>query len=153
MNPAMTAPPADFAPFLIEQARLRASLLRASFGLGSDEWEDLRQELAMDCLRRLVNFDPARSDWRQFVHSVVRNHSCVLASRLSARPSMYPIDVDVDADQAETVADRDSDYEENRDGISSSCRSTCGMCLPVLPPTRGQSPAFFPGFRCALFGG
>jgi RNA polymerase sigma factor (sigma-70 family) len=119
MSPAMTAPPADFAPFLIEQARLRASLLRASFGLGSDEWEDLRQELAMDCLRRLVNFDPARSDWRQFVHSVVRNHSCVLASRLSARPSMYPIDVDVDADQAETVADLDSDYQENRDGISS----------------------------------
>jgi DNA-directed RNA polymerase specialized sigma24 family protein len=119
MSPAMTAPPAGFTPYLIKQARLRASLLRISFGLGQDEWEDLRQELAMDCLRRLVNFDPARSDWRQFVHTVVRNHSCVLASRLSRRPPMCPLDVDVDADTEEAVADRDSDFEEYRESVSS----------------------------------
>ena len=111
------ADPEEVAPYLIHQAGLRASLLRTSFGLAAEECEDLRQELATDCLRRLVNFDPVRSDWRQFVHSVVRNHACVLASRLASRPATYSLDDNVNADPDEAVARLGGDAEEDPDGI------------------------------------
>jgi len=119
MNLSMTIPPTELTPFLVDQTGLRASLLRTSFGLGADEWEDLRQELALDCLRRLAKFDPSRSDWRQFVHGVVRNHACVLASRLALRPTMYSLDQNSNADRAQTAARQVLDDKDDRDGIFS----------------------------------
>jgi len=98
MIPAIPVPPAEFTPYLLQQAAIRASLLKTSFGLTTHDWEDLRQDLALDCLRRLPNFDPARSDWRQFVHGVVRNQACVLASRQTRRSNLERLKADREAD-------------------------------------------------------
>lgn len=96
MTPAMPAPQAEFTPYLLRQAGLRASLLRSSFGFAADDWDDLRQDLALDCLRRLPRFDASRGDWKGFVRGVVRNHACVLASRQVRRPEFRPLEIDVD---------------------------------------------------------
>ena len=72
-------------PYIIQQASCRASHLVANAVLSRDDWEDLRQEMLLDCLQRTANFDPARGDWRGFVRGVIRNRSCVLARRASRR--------------------------------------------------------------------
>ena len=54
MMPAVAIPLADFTPYLLQQTALRASLLQTSFGFAADDWDDLRQDLALDCLRRLA---------------------------------------------------------------------------------------------------
>jgi len=118
MTQALPVPQEDFTPFLLRQAGLRASLLKSSFGLAADDWEDLRQDLALDCLRRLPNFDPARGDWRQFVHGVVRNHACTLASRTRTRPIFVPFGDAEDARAAEELArlaPREANVEDDRD--------------------------------------
>lgn len=71
--------PAD--PYIIQQASCRASLLVATAGFRADDWEDLRQEMVFDCLRRAPKFDSSRGDWTGFVRGVIRNHSTVLISR------------------------------------------------------------------------
>jgi RNA polymerase sigma-70 factor (ECF subfamily) len=81
MMAATAAPLMEFTPYLLSQTGLRASLLRTSFQLAADDWEDMRQEMVLDCLRRLPRFNASRGDWRGFVRGVVRNHACVLATR------------------------------------------------------------------------
>ncbi len=88
MTPAMPAPQAEFTPYLLQQAGLRASLLQSSFGFAADDWDDLRQDLALDCLGRLPRFDASRGDWKGFVRGVVRNQACVLATRQARRPEI-----------------------------------------------------------------
>src|SRR5271165_1099217 len=68
-------------PYILQQASCRASLLVATAGFRSDDWEDLRQEMVLDCLRRSPKFDPSRGDWQGFIRGVVRNHATVLAMR------------------------------------------------------------------------
>jgi RNA polymerase sigma-70 factor (ECF subfamily) len=99
-------PQADFIPYLLRQTALRASLLQASFGFAADDWDDLRQDLALDCLRRLPRFDASRGSWKGFVHGVVRNHACVLASRQARRPESLCLaeDGQADADSVEDVS-------------------------------------------------
>ncbi|MBA3973380.1 MAG: hypothetical protein C0504_04070 [Candidatus Solibacter sp.] len=87
-------PSADITPYLLQQTALRASLLQSSFGFAADEWDDLRQDLALDCLRRLPRFDGSRGNWKGFVHGVVRNHACVLASRQGLRHQFQPLGSD-----------------------------------------------------------
>ena len=94
MPAAVAIPLADFTPYLLQQTALRASLLQTSFGFAADDWDDLRQDLALDCLRRLPRFDGSRGNWRGFVHGVVRNHACVLASRQMQRPQFQPLELD-----------------------------------------------------------
>ena len=91
MMPSAAAPPAEFTSYLLQQTGLRASLLHNSFGFAADDWDDLRQDLALDCLRRLPRFDRSRGNWRGFVRGVVRNHACVLASRHSRRPEVQSL--------------------------------------------------------------
>ena len=67
--------------YLFQQASCRASLLVASAGFRSDDWEDLKHEMVLDVLRRSPKFDPARGDWQGFVRGVVRNHAAVLVMR------------------------------------------------------------------------
>jgi len=85
-------PSAEFTPYLLQQTALRASLLQSSFGFAADDWDDLRQDLALDCLRRLPRFDGSRGDWRGFVRGVVRNQACVLASRQFHRRQFQPLE-------------------------------------------------------------
>ena len=94
MMPAVAIPLADVTPYLLQQTALRASLLQTSFGFAADDWDDLRQDLALDCLRRLPRFDGSRGNWKGFVHGVVRNHACVLASRRIQRPQFQPLELD-----------------------------------------------------------
>jgi len=134
MTRALPVPQEDFTPFLLRQAGLRASLLKSSFGLAADDWEDLRQDLALDCLRRLPNFDPARGDWRQFVHGVVRNHACTLASRTRTRPTFVPFGDVEDARAAEELdrlALRETDVEDDR--AARDLRLDVQRALSVLP--------------------
>jgi RNA polymerase sigma-70 factor (ECF subfamily) len=79
-NPRMT-PMMPVDPYVVQQASFRASLLVASCGFAGSDWEDLQQEMVLDVLRRSPKFDPARGDWRGFVHGVVRNHAAVLIKR------------------------------------------------------------------------
>jgi len=104
MTAAIAAPPAEFTPYLLGQTGLRASLLRTSFQLAADDWEDMQQEMALDCLRRLPKFDPERGDWRGFVRGVVRNHACVLATRTSHRREFQSLDSDETADAVQDEA-------------------------------------------------
>lgn len=105
MTPA-TVPLAEITPYLIQQAGLRASLLQTSFGYATDDWDDLRQDMALDCLRRLPKFNPTRGDWRGFVRGVVRNHACALASRQMRRKEFQPVETGAGAedDLADAVA-------------------------------------------------
>jgi RNA polymerase sigma-70 factor (ECF subfamily) len=97
MTPACV-PLGDVTPYLIQQAGLRASLLQTSFGYATDDWDDLRQDMALDCLRRLPRFNPTRGDWRAFVRGVVRNHACVLASRQMRRREVQPLESDANTE-------------------------------------------------------
>ena len=98
MMPAVAIPLADVTPYLLQQTALRASLLQTSFGFAADDWDDLRQDLALDCLRRLPRFDRSRGNWKGFVHGVVRNHACVLASRQLQRRQFQPVEFDGDSE-------------------------------------------------------
>jgi RNA polymerase sigma-70 factor (ECF subfamily) len=76
---------ASVDPYILQQASCRASLLVASAGFRSDDWDDLRQEMILDCLRRSPKYDPSRGDWQGFVRGVVRNHAAVLVTRRRRR--------------------------------------------------------------------
>jgi RNA polymerase sigma-70 factor (ECF subfamily) len=86
-------PQLAFDPYILLQASCRASLLVSNGGFSRDDWEDLRQEMVLDCLERTPRFDPARGDWRGFVRGVVRHHSAVLAKRESQRIRFEPLGV------------------------------------------------------------
>jgi RNA polymerase sigma-70 factor (ECF subfamily) len=105
-----SVPQTDFIPYLLQQTALRASLLQTSFGFAADDWDDLRQDLALDCLRRLPRFDASRGNWKGFVHGVVRNHACVLASRQAQRPELQYLAADADADAAGDISRCDSRF-------------------------------------------
>jgi DNA-directed RNA polymerase specialized sigma24 family protein len=68
-------------PYIFRQASCRASLLVASGSFRSDDWEDIKQEIVLDVLRRSPKFDPARGDWQGFVRGVARHHATVLVIR------------------------------------------------------------------------
>ena len=70
-------------PYIPEHASLRARLLVATAGLPSSMFDDVRQELVIDCLRRAPKFDSRRGDWEGFVRGVMRNHTTVLIARRS----------------------------------------------------------------------
>ncbi len=70
---------ATIDPFVLRQAEIRASRLVGSYGFTRDDWEDLRQELLLDYMKRQPRFDPARGDQRGFVFGVLRNHAAKLA--------------------------------------------------------------------------
>ena len=70
-----------FDPYIIQQASCRASRLVAMAGFRSHDWEDLKQEMVLDLLRRAPKFDPARGNWQGFVRGVVRNYAAVLMMR------------------------------------------------------------------------
>ncbi len=67
-------------PFVLRQAEIRASRIVGANGYTPDDWEDLRQELLLDYVRRQPRFDPARGDQRGFVFGVLRNHAAKLAA-------------------------------------------------------------------------
>jgi DNA-directed RNA polymerase specialized sigma24 family protein len=105
MTPAMPVPQSEFTPYLLQQAGLRASLLRSNFGFAADDWDDFRQDLALDCLRRLPRFDCQRGNWHGFVRGVVRNQACVLALRQKRRTQFQHLDFPAGPDRPDTTSD------------------------------------------------
>ncbi len=91
--------------YILQQASCRASVLVSSARFSRDDWEDLRQEMALDCLERTPWFNPDRGDWRGFVRGVVRNHSAVLATREAQRIRCETL----------SSADEDTDPDSDRD--------------------------------------
>ena len=81
-------------PYILYQASCRASVLVSHAVFPRDDWEDLRQELVIDCLQRTPRFNPDRGDWRAFVRGVIRNHSFVLASQESRRTRCETLSAD-----------------------------------------------------------
>jgi RNA polymerase sigma-70 factor (ECF subfamily) len=92
-------------PYILQQASCRASLLVATAGFRSDDWEDLRQEMVLDCLRRSPKFDPSRGNWQGFVRGVVRNHATVLVTRRHRSVQREVLAEDLSHDEAETGND------------------------------------------------
>jgi RNA polymerase sigma-70 factor, ECF subfamily len=92
-------------PYILRQASCRASLLVATAGFRSDEWEDLRQEMILDCLRRSPKFDPSRGDWQGFVRGVVKNHATVLVTRRHRSVQREVLAEDLSLSEAGTLDD------------------------------------------------
>jgi DNA-directed RNA polymerase specialized sigma24 family protein len=68
-----------FDPYVLRQASCQASLLVRTAGFPVHDFDDLRQDLLLDLLRRSSKFNPRRGEWHGFVRGVVRNHATVLA--------------------------------------------------------------------------
>lgn len=78
-------------PFVIQQAEIRASRMVGNYGFTRDDWEDLRQELLLDYVKRLPRFSPDRGDHRGFVLGVLQNRAAKLAARqCRTRSSLQP---------------------------------------------------------------
>lgn len=110
MTTALPAPQAEFTPYLLRQAGLRASLLQSSFGFAAGDWDDLRQDLALDCLGRLPRFDASRGDWKGFVRGVVRNQACVLASRRAHGREFQPLDSGIETGRPDDGWSTEANY-------------------------------------------
>jgi RNA polymerase sigma-70 factor (ECF subfamily) len=67
--------------YILEQAEHRASILVKWGRFSPQDWADVRQDLALDCLRRIPRFDPTRGEWHAYVRGVMYNQSTVLFSR------------------------------------------------------------------------
>lgn len=67
-------------PFVIQQAEIRASRMVGNYGFTRDDWEDLRQELLLDYVRRRPRFIPERGDHRGFAYGVLRNQAAKLVA-------------------------------------------------------------------------
>jgi RNA polymerase sigma-70 factor, ECF subfamily len=80
-------------PYILRQASCRASLLVSNGVFSPDDWEDLRQDMVLDCLERTPRFNPDRGDWHGFVSGIVRNHSTLLAKRESQRAHLETLSV------------------------------------------------------------
>lgn len=76
-------------PFVIQQAEIRASRLIGSHGFTRDDWDDLRQDLLLDYLERLPQFDGGRGDLRGFMFGVVRHRAAQLVARQRRRVQSY----------------------------------------------------------------
>ena len=102
---------AECERYLLQQVSCQASLLVATAGFSKDHWDDLRQELALDFLRRAPRFDPVRGDWQAFARGVVRNHAAVLAKRRNTQAGREVLAGDLaggagEADATEPLLDR-----------------------------------------------
>jgi RNA polymerase sigma-70 factor (ECF subfamily) len=71
----------DLHGYGIEHAALRARLLIATAGFHPQDFEDLRQEILLDYLRRAPRFDAARGDREGFARGVMKNQAAVLVVR------------------------------------------------------------------------
>jgi RNA polymerase sigma-70 factor (ECF subfamily) len=92
-------------PYIVEQASCQASLLVGTAGFRSDDWDDLRQEMVLDCLRRSPKFDPARGAWRGFVRGVMRNHATVLVTRRHRAAQREVLAADLCCDELRAESD------------------------------------------------
>ena len=77
-------------PFVIQQAEISAGRLIGRHGFTSDDWDDLRQDLLLDYLERLPQFDGGRGALRGFMFGVVRHRAAQLVARQCRRVQFVP---------------------------------------------------------------
>jgi RNA polymerase sigma-70 factor (ECF subfamily) len=116
-------PQIAFDPYILEQASCRASLLVFRSGLQRDDWEDLRQDMVLDCLERLPRFNSRRGNFHAFVRGVIRNESAALAWRECRRFHCHTLpemaeDHELDADGALPFAEPASADPSNQLALS-----------------------------------
>ena len=70
---------------LNREASVRASFMVSNSTFSRDDWEDLRQEMILDCLRRAKWFDSSRGEWKPFVRRVMLNRSMDLFTQRNKR--------------------------------------------------------------------
>ena len=64
-------------------------------GLGSQERDDLRQDLVADLIARLKSFDPSRGTWGAFVGTVLAHRAARLAGRIRRERRVFaPVSLD-----------------------------------------------------------
>jgi DNA-directed RNA polymerase specialized sigma24 family protein len=83
----MTPAAVTIDPFALQQAGIRASQLVASFGFHRADWDDLRQDLLLDYLKRSRHYQSGRGEHRGFIFGVVRNRAARLAIQNGRRPT------------------------------------------------------------------
>ena len=72
-------------PFVIQQAEIGASRLVRKSGFMRHDWDDLRQDLILDYIERLPQFDRDRGDLRGFMFGVVRHRAAKMAAQQRRR--------------------------------------------------------------------
>ena len=116
---------------LLAVVRVTAAGLAGEYGFNGIDFEDIRQELLLDCLFRLRKFDPARSSRRSFLHRVVGHRVATLVSAQRAACRDYrlcrdsldapiPVSADDSIKLGETVSGDAYDA-----GMGRSVRSSC----------------------------
>jgi RNA polymerase sigma factor (sigma-70 family) len=66
-------------PRVCEIIRFRATRFTRTHGFCHEDQQDICQDFALDCLRRLPKFDAHKSSIRTFVHRIVEHHAATLA--------------------------------------------------------------------------
>jgi hypothetical protein len=94
-------PSFDDTTCMIEWARRWALWLVATGAIQWQEWEDARQQLLMDFLRRSQRFDPARGNWPAFVYGIMAHHAAVLAAQMNRRRRREVLLEDLEAPDVE----------------------------------------------------
>ncbi len=78
---------AGLDPYALQQAEIRASHLVAAFGFTRTDWDDLRQDMLLDYLKRRPRFHAGRGEHRGFIFGVIRNRSTRLAVQSRRHPA------------------------------------------------------------------
>jgi RNA polymerase sigma-70 factor (ECF subfamily) len=77
----------DIDPFVVRQAEIRASRMVGNYGFTRDDWDDIRQDLLLEYVRRRPRFNPDRGDHRGFTYGILQNRAAKLAARRSRTES------------------------------------------------------------------
>ena len=81
MSCVPVSPLPEIGPFVVQQAEIRASRMVGKYGFTRDDWDDLRQELLLEYLKRRPRFNAERGDHRGFAFGVLKNRAAKLAAR------------------------------------------------------------------------
>lgn len=61
----------DFEDFALDMVNIKAAELVGKAGFSAEDFEDIRQDMLADLLKRLRNYKPGRSDFKLFVTCVI----------------------------------------------------------------------------------
>lgn len=121
---------------IIRQATWRATrLVRAGY-FKRDDLDDLRQDLALDCIRRAPKFNRTRGGWQTFLRIVMRNRSVALIARERYRASREVLTWDLRRRNElyeEDSPDPFADVSGQKSGISLESKLDIRRVLVGLP--------------------
>jgi len=111
--------------YTIKRIRFKASQMVGKHGFTEDDFEDLRQELMLDVLRRLPKFNSGRADIKIFISTVINNRIATLIERQEAECRDHRR---VERSLDEPVPAEDDDWTTFGDGITEAeARSRLGL--------------------------